>query len=72
MIPGMKKKTCYFEENNISHIDYKDIDTLQRFTNAHGRIIAARHTGVKAKSQRDLDKAIKNARFMGLMPYVQS
>lgn len=66
------KKTCYFEENNISHIDYKDVDTLKKFTNGHGRIIAARHTGVKAKSQRQLDRSIKNARFMGLMPYVQS
>ena len=71
MIPGMKK-TCHFEENNISHIDYKDTATLEKFTNAHGRIIAARHTGVKAKSQRKLDKAIKNARYMGLLPYVQS
>ena len=66
------KKTCYFEENNISHIDYKDTATLEKFTNAHGRIIAARHTGVKAKSQRKLDRAIKNARYMGLLPYVQS
>jgi len=71
MIPVMKK-TCHFEENNISHIDYKDTETLLKFTNAHGRIIAARHTGVKAKSQRKLDKAIKNARYMGLVPYVQS
>ena len=72
MIPGMKKKTCHFEENNISHIDYKDTATLVNFTNAHGRLIAARHTGVKAKSQRKLAQAIKRSRFMGLLPFVQS
>ena len=68
----MKNKTCYFEENNITHIDYKDVDTLQKFTNAHGRMIAGRHTGVKAKSQRKLAQAIKRSRYMGLLPYVQS
>ena len=70
-IPRMKKK-CYFQENNIDHIDYKDTETLQKFTNAHGRIIAARHTGVKSKSQRQLAQAIKRSRFMGLLPFVQS
>lgn len=70
MILGMKKK-CYFEENNISHIDYKDVDTLRKFTNAHGRLIAARHTGVKTKSQRKVAQAIKRSRFMGLLPFVQ-
>ncbi len=72
MIPGMKNKTCHFEENNITHIDYKDVKTLKKFTNAHGRMIAARHTGVKAKSQRQLARAIKNSRFLGLLPFVQS
>lgn len=66
------KKKCYFLENNIDHIDYKDTKTLQKFTNAHGRIIAARHTGVNAKSQRELAQAIKRSRHMGLLPFVQS
>ena len=71
MIPGMKKK-CYFQENNISHIDYKDTETLKKFTNAHGRMIAARHSGVKSRSQRVLAQSIKQARFMGLLPFVES
>ncbi len=66
------KKQCYFEENNISHIDYKDVATLKKFTNAHGRMVARRHTGVSAKNQRKLAQAIKRARFMGLLPFIQA
>jgi len=67
----MKKQQCYFEENNISHIDYKDVATLEKFTNAHGRMVAGRHTGVTSRNQRALSNAIKRARFMGLLPYIE-
>ena len=66
------KKECYFTANNIEHIDYKDVETLKKFINPHGRILTTKRTGVSAKSQRKLANAIKRARFMGLMPYVQS
>ena len=66
------KKQCYFEENNISHIDYKDVATLKKFTNPHGRMIAGRHSGVTAKNQPKLTQAIKRARFMGLLPFIES
>ena len=68
MIKDMKQ--CYFEKNNIKQIDYKDIETLRKFINPHGRMIARKRTGVCAKHQRQLAKAIKRARFMGLMPYI--
>ncbi len=68
----MNKKECYFTANNIEHIDYKDVETLTRFINPHGRILTTKRTGVSSKSQRKLANAIKRARFMGLMPYVQS
>jgi small subunit ribosomal protein S18 len=60
----------YFKENQIEHIDYKDIATLRKFTNPYGRIIARKRTGLTATNQRSLANAIKRARFMGLMPYV--
>jgi small subunit ribosomal protein S18 len=66
----MAKKQCYFSQNNIKHIDYKDVELLKKFLNPHGRIIAGRRTGVSAKSQRKLALAVKYARFMGLLPYV--
>ena len=66
----MKNKQCYFKQNGINHIDYKDVKVISKFVNPNGRIIASRRTGVSAKMQRQLSAAIKNARFMALMPYV--
>ena len=64
------KKNCYFSENNIKHIDYKDVEILKKFLNPHSRLIARKRTGVSAKNQRKLATAVKRARFMGLIPYV--
>ena len=66
----MKNNQCFFKQNNINHIDYKDIDILKRFINPHGRILAKKRSGVSAKNQRNLALAIKRARFMALMPFV--
>ena len=63
-------KQDYFSANNIKYIDYKDIDILKRFLNPNGRIISHKRTGVTSKNQRKLSKAIKNARFIGLLPFV--
>ncbi len=60
---------CYFSQNNINHIDFKDIDLLKKFLNPHGRMIARKRTGVTALNQRKLALAVKRARFMGLIPY---
>lgn len=64
------KKQCYFSQNNINYIDYKDVEILKKFLNPHGRIIARSKTGVTAKNQRKLAEAVKRARFMGLLPFV--
>jgi small subunit ribosomal protein S18 len=66
----MNSKNCYFTENNIKHIDYKDVELLKKFLNPHARMISRKRTGVTAKNQRNLAMAIKHARFMGLLPYV--
>jgi small subunit ribosomal protein S18 len=63
-------KHCYFTENNIKHIDFKDVDLLKKFLNPHARIISRKRTGVTAKHQRNLANAVKRARFMGLLPFV--
>ncbi len=63
-------KQCYFRENNIKHVDYKDTEILKKFLNPHGRIISRKKTGVSAKSQRQLATAVKRARFVGLLPFV--
>ena len=66
----MINKQCYFTQNNIKHIDYKDVDILKKFLNPHGRMLGRRKTGVTAKNQRKLATAVKRSRFMGLLPYV--
>ncbi|MES2213748.1 MAG: 30S ribosomal protein S18 [Patescibacteria group bacterium] len=63
-------KQCYFTQNNIKYIDYKDVDLLKKFLNPHARIISRKRTGVTAKHQRNLATAVKRARFMGLLPFV--
>jgi small subunit ribosomal protein S18 len=66
----MKKKVCYFTKNKITHIDYKDVELLKKFISPSGRISPRRLTGTCAKSQRQLARAIKNARYMALLPYL--
>ena len=66
-----KKKVCYFTKNKIKYIDYKDVETLKKFITPSGKISARRMTGTCAKYQRQLAKAIKNARYMALLPYIQ-
>ena len=64
------KKQDYFKENNISHIDYKDVGTLKKFLTTHARIQSRKRTGLTAKHQREIAQAVKRARFLGLLPYV--
>lgn len=63
-----RKKVCYFKKNHIKYVDYKDVELLQRFINPDGKIASRSSTGTSAKYQRELARAIKNARFMGLLP----
>ncbi|MCF7834018.1 MAG: 30S ribosomal protein S18 [Candidatus Pacebacteria bacterium] len=63
-------KQDYFSANNIKHIDYKNIDILKRFLNPNGKIVGHKRTGVVSKNQRKLARAVKNARFLGLLPFV--
>ena len=62
---------CYFKKNNVKHIDYKDTEILRKFLNPHGRLLARKRTGVSAANQRKLGTAVKRARFMGLLPYIE-
>ena len=64
-----RKKFCRFTAEKVVQIDYKDIGVLKEFVNENGKIIPARITGTKAKYQRQLDVAIKRARFLALIHY---
>jgi small subunit ribosomal protein S18 len=65
-----RRKTCPFTGSNAPVIDYKDVKLLQRYVSERGKIVPSRITAVSAKKQRELAKAIKRARFIGLLPYV--
>jgi small subunit ribosomal protein S18 len=63
-------KQCFFSQNNIKYVDYKDVELLKKFLNPHARIISRKKSGVCARSQRQLAEAVKRARFLGLIPYL--
>ena len=51
-------------------IDYKDVDLLRKFVTERGKILPRRITGLTAQQQRDLTLAIKRARVLALLPYI--
>lgn len=63
-------KHCYFLVNNIKDVDYKDVTLLRRFTSSYSKILPRRKTGLSAKFQRKVAKAIKQARIAGLLPFL--
>lgn len=65
-----KVKQCKFTKAGLEYIDYKNAEMLLRFINDQGKILPRRVTGTSAKHQRQLNTAIKRARFMSLLPYV--
>jgi small subunit ribosomal protein S18 len=67
-----RRKSCPFSGPNAPAIDWKDTRLLGRYISERGKIIPSRITAVSQKKQRELAKAIKNARYMGLLPYVQN
>jgi small subunit ribosomal protein S18 len=65
-----RRKTCPFSGETAPKSDYKDSRLLGRYMSERGKIVPSRITAVSAKKQRDLARAIKRARFLGLLPYV--
>jgi small subunit ribosomal protein S18 len=65
-----RRKSCPFAAKDAPQIDYKDVRLLQGFMSERGKIVPSRITAVSAKKQRELAKAIKRARQIGLLPYI--
>ena len=66
-----KRKVCRFCERNIRDVDYKKVDILRRYSSERGKITPRRVTGTCAYHQRKLGVAIKRARLLALLPYIQ-
>lgn len=56
--------------DHIEYVDYKDTEFLEQFINNQGKILPRRVTGVPARVQRQITRAIKRARHLALLPYV--
>lgn len=64
-----KKKVSVLTQEKIEYVDYKDVNLLRRFMSDRAKIRARRVTGNDTQQQREIARAIKNAREMALVPY---
>jgi len=64
-----KKKISVLTQEKIEYVDYKDVNVLRRFMSDRAKIRARRVTGNDTQQQREIARAIKNAREMALVPY---
>jgi small subunit ribosomal protein S18 len=63
---------CRFCREGIKTVDYKDVENLRRLLTATGKIFSRKRSGNCARHQRQVRRAVKLARFLGLLPYVGS
>ena len=67
-----QKKYCRFKKMGIRYVDYKDAEFLKKFLNEQGKMLPRRISGNSLKFQRKVAQAIKKARQMSLLPYVNN
>ncbi|MEV5241867.1 30S ribosomal protein S18 [Streptomyces cinnamoneus] len=66
---NLKPRPNPLDAAGITYVDYKDTDLLRKFISDRGKIRSRRVTRVTVQQQRQLSRAIKNAREMALLPY---
>ena len=64
-----RRKFCKFTAEKVVEIDYKDLNTLRQYVGETGKIVPSRITGTRPFYQRQLQLAVKRARFLALLPY---
>jgi small subunit ribosomal protein S18 len=67
-----KKKANPLKAAKIDYVDYKDTALLRKFISDRGKIRARRVTGVTVQQQRQIARAVKNAREVALLPYTST
>ncbi len=65
-----KKKISPITTEKIEYVDYKDVDLLRRFMSDRAKIRNRRVSGNNVQQQAEVARAVKNAREMGLLPYL--
>jgi small subunit ribosomal protein S18 len=69
--PGTgRRKSCPYCRDKVDVVDYKDFGGVRRQLSEKGKIRSARVTGCCRRHQRQLARAVKRARELGLLPYV--
>ncbi len=71
MFMPARRKVCRFCADKTKTTDYKDLKVIEAFIKERGRLLSARSSGNCAKHQRQLTRAVKQARFIALLPYVR-
>ena len=61
---------CRFCREGIDKVDYKDLDMLRKLLSREARMFSRKRSGNCSRHQRMVKRAIKQARYMALMPYV--
>ena len=67
-----KAKIVRISASGKVYIDYKDTESLRKVMSGNGKIQSRRRTGATAMEQRMLARAVKRARYMGLLPYTSA
>ena len=67
----LHKKVCNLCLQGVIHVDYKNVELLNKYISANGKILPRRITGLCAKHQRMITNAIKRARIVALLPFVK-
>lgn len=66
-----RKKFCKFCADKVTYIDYKDLKTIKAYITERGKILSRKMTGTCSLHQRELTKAIKRARNIALLPFME-
>jgi small subunit ribosomal protein S18 len=67
---GGRRKSCQYCKDKVEFVDYKDINTLKKFVSDRGKIRSRRITGACRRHQNQVARAVKRARELALLPYV--
>ncbi len=65
-----RKRFCKFCAKGIEIVDYKDVDTLRKYINFNNKIMPKKQSGCCTKHQRRVSNAIKRARIVALLPFI--
>ena len=69
---GGHRKSCHFCKDEVAEVDYKNVTQIRRYVSERGKIRSRRMTGACRRHQRQVAAAVKRAREMALLPYVQA